>query len=691
DLAGNITGGMDPAGSPFGRSREEFVGRNFTEFCDEENAQTLFEIYHNVYLTGEPAKEVEWNITAPDGTKICTETSAALMRDADGEPIGFRGIIQDVTERKQAEEALRQSEERLKLAIEGGDLGFWDMNLKAQKGIVNERWAEMLGYTMAEVHDVQSTWENSLHPEDRERVLEEGRKYRAGEIADYEIEYRAVTEQGNIKWLVTRGAAVEWDEQGTSTRMVGTIKDITARKLDEQEIKNSEQRLSQIINFLPDPTFVIDQESKVLAWNKAIEELTGIEPNSILGKGNYEYAIPFHGERRPMLIDLLFQPAKTIEKQYLKLTRKGETLFSESFNPGLRPGGVYLAGNAQPLYDASGEVMGAIETIRDITDLKRTEESLHKARQEADNANKALKNNLKKLQGAYKIIESQKERMEEELNIGRRIQSSFFPESLPQIDGWEIVAHFQAARQVSGDFYDAFNLANNSGVGFVIADVCDKGVGAALFMGLFRSLIRAFSELHYGLGLPELLDVGVGDHPEQNIEGQKRVDINHARALEIILSHTNNYIASTHGKSNMFATLFWGIIEPTDGTLSYINGGHESAAVVGPKGIRTTLEPTGPAVGMLPDMVFEAKRIEIYPGEFLVAFTDGVTEARDAGGEFYGEDNLMQLLNLPAELAEDMLSRITTSLAAHTAGAEQSDDITMMIIRRSGEKEIRIK
>jgi two-component system, sensor histidine kinase and response regulator len=391
DLAGNITEGTDMAAVILGSSSDlkftELIGHNFAEFCDEENAQALFEIYHNVYLTGEPAKEVEWNIIAPDGTKISTEVSAALMRNADGEPIGFRGIIRDVTERKQAEEALRQSEERLKLAIEGGDLGFWDINLKTQKGIVNERWAEMLGYTMAEVHDVPSTWENSLHPADRERVLEEGRKYRAGEIADYEIEYRAVTKQGNIKWLVTRGAAVEWNEQGSPTRMVGTVKDITARKLDEQEIKNSEQRLSQIINFLPDPTFVIDGDAKVLAWNKAMEALTGIEPGSIIGKGNYEYAIPFRGERKPMLIDLLFETDKTEEKYYLKLVRRGEALFSESFNPHLHPGGLYLAGNAQPLYDADGELTGGIETIRDITDLKRTEEALHKARQEADHAN----------------------------------------------------------------------------------------------------------------------------------------------------------------------------------------------------------------------------------------------------------------------------------------------------------------
>ncbi|MCP4626223.1 MAG: SpoIIE family protein phosphatase [bacterium] len=273
--------------------------------------------------------------------------------------------------------------------------------------------------------------------------------------------------------------------------------------------------------------------------------------------------------------------------------------------------------------------------------------------------------------------------LERDLEIGRQIQSSFLPESLPKIDGWEIVTHFQAARQVSGDFYDVFKLANDSGVGFVIADVCDKGVGAALFMGLFRSLIRAFSELHYGMGLPELLDEGVADHSHRNMAAQQLTSFNHTRALEIILSHTNNYIASTHGKANMFATLFWGIIEPESGMLSYISGGHESVAVVESQGIRTTLEPTGPAVGMLPDMVFQAKRIEIYPGELLVAFTDGITEARDAGGALYGEDKLMRLLNRPAESAEDMLSRITSSLAAYTAGAEQSDDITMMIIRRS--------
>jgi len=108
DLAGNITEGTDIAAVILGTSSEELIGHNYAEFCDEENAQALLEIYGNVYLTGKPAKEVEWNITAPDGTKISTETSAALMRNTDGEPTGFRGIIRDMTERKQAELELKK-------------------------------------------------------------------------------------------------------------------------------------------------------------------------------------------------------------------------------------------------------------------------------------------------------------------------------------------------------------------------------------------------------------------------------------------------------------------------------------------------------------------------------------------------------------------------------------------------------
>ncbi len=106
-----------------------------------------------------------------------------------------------------------------------------------------------------------------------------------------------------------------------------------------------------------------------------------------------------------------------------------------------------------------------------------------------------------------------REAMERELEIARRIQASFLPDNLPQPEGWEIASRFEAAREVAGDFYDAFSLAGGKRIGLVVGDVCDKGVGAALFMSLFRSLIRAFADQHYSLGWMDLL---ASDAPGSN-------------------------------------------------------------------------------------------------------------------------------------------------------------------------------
>jgi len=228
--------------------------------------------------------------------------------------------------------------------------------------------------------------------------------------------------------------------------------------------------------------------------------------------------------------------------------------------------------------------------------------------------------------------------MERELEIGREIQGSFFPKDLPQLPGWEIAAHFQAARQVGGDFYDTFLLSGAEAVGLVIADVCDKGVGAALFMGLFRSLIRAFVSMHYSTEWAASLGE-TRTEPEElcSMATRKGIDSPHAEALKNIISLTNNYIAAMHHDTNMFASLFFGVLEPSSGNLTYINGGHEPPAIIGPKGVKERLAPTGPAVGMMPNLSFETRGTKFDPGDLLVAFTDGVTEARSPGGDFFGE------------------------------------------------------
>jgi len=260
--------------------------------------------------------------------------------------------------------------------------------------------------------------------------------------------------------------------------------------------------------------------------------------------------------------------------------------------------------------------------------------------------------------------------LERDLEIGREIQRSFLPEELPKPAGWEIAARFQPARQVAGDFYDAFNLGGGQRVGLVVADVCDKGVGAALFMALFRSLLRAFAERAFAEPVVPRSE-GPGD------------DSDSARLISTVVS-TNDYIARTHGSANMFATAFVAVLDPGGGSLTWVNAGHEAPAVCGTAGVRARLGPTGPALGMMPDMKFEAQETHLAQGDTLFAFTDGVTEAKDGSGRFYSEEKLLASIAESAPSASALLDRIEAAVSAHSSGAERSDDITMLAVKRTG-------
>ncbi|RPI36506.1 MAG: PAS domain S-box protein, partial [Methanoregulaceae archaeon] len=154
------------------------------------------------------------------------------------------------------------------------------------------------------------------------------------------------------------------------------IRQAVTRRHAERSLVESEKRLADIINFLPDATFAIDTDGKVIAWNRAIEEMTGITAADMLGKGEYEYAVPFYGTRRRILIDLVFEPEKETREHYTGITREKDVLIAETDLP--RPRGMRrtLMGKASPLYNRKGRVVGAIESIRDITQKKETEAAL---------------------------------------------------------------------------------------------------------------------------------------------------------------------------------------------------------------------------------------------------------------------------------------------------------------------------
>lgn len=275
-----------------------------------------------------------------------------------------------------------------------------------------------------------------------------------------------------------------------------------------------------------------------------------------------------------------------------------------------------------------------------------------------------------------------REKIEHDVEIARDIQKSFLPSELPKLDGWEVAASFAPAREVAGDFYDAFSMAQGRRVGFVIADVCDKGVGAALFMALIRSLTRAFAQQNYNLNLMDGLG-GLGD--SQPFEGRRRkLPSMGSMAMQNAVVLTNAYLTTNHLESNYFATLFFGMIDPATGALTYINGGHCPPIIMDSNGqIKTTLKATGTPVGMMPDTQYTMGEAHLEPGDILFGYSDGVTDARNPAGKMYGEKNMLALLQQkPIESVEELLLRVKSTLTEHISTADQYDDITMIAVRR---------
>jgi sigma-B regulation protein RsbU (phosphoserine phosphatase) len=275
-----------------------------------------------------------------------------------------------------------------------------------------------------------------------------------------------------------------------------------------------------------------------------------------------------------------------------------------------------------------------------------------------------------------------KKQAERELEIAREIQSSFLVKDYPQPEGWEIATHIRPARQVSGDFYDVFPIATSKQVALIMADVCDKGVGAAMYMAIFRSLFRAYSDQQYIMrwaGTPR----ASSDESPTGTFRRDAILASGAPSLKNAIDLTNNYIATHHSNANMFATVFFGLLDPVSGELLYINAGHEAAFVISRGRLKQRLEPTGPAVGMLPDMEFRIESITLDTGDSLLLYTDGITDALSPNEEQFAEPRLLEAATSPAPSAQTLIRNIMQTLDIHIASREQYDDITLLVVQRN--------
>jgi serine phosphatase RsbU (regulator of sigma subunit)/tetratricopeptide (TPR) repeat protein len=249
----------------------------------------------------------------------------------------------------------------------------------------------------------------------------------------------------------------------------------------------------------------------------------------------------------------------------------------------------------------------------------------------------------------------------QELVVAGQIQTGFLP-SPPSLPGWQLLATLKPARATSGDFYDFIALPNGRW-GIVIADVADKGMGAALYMALSRTLIRTFAAQYHA-------------------------------SPEVALRVTNSRILADV-QATTFVTVFYGVLDPRTGTLHYCNAGHNPPYLVRPGGaadrgiVARPLNRTGMALGVTRDAKWEQAAVQIEPGDLLVLYTDGITEAPGAGGSQYGEERLLQVLEATAApapgaalAAQGVHDGLLAAVHAFTGDVPQFDDISLIVVAR---------
>ncbi|MDY6953665.1 MAG: PAS domain S-box protein, partial [Thermodesulfobacteriota bacterium] len=227
----------------FGYCQEDLdKGLKASQMVIPEDRDRMTQNMREVLTSQEPGRNEYTALKKDGGTVPIITFSSPIVRD--GQPVGLRGIVIDITELKQAEKKLRESEERLRLAMDAGDHGFWDWDLDTDEVYFSPRYYTMLGYEPGELPMVKDTWTGLMHPEDRETIVPQVQNY-VENAERYEVEFRLKCKDGSWKWISGKGKGFELDENGRPWRAVGLHVDITERKQAEREKKRLESQLRQ--------------------------------------------------------------------------------------------------------------------------------------------------------------------------------------------------------------------------------------------------------------------------------------------------------------------------------------------------------------------------------------------------------------------------------------------------------------
>ena len=355
-----------------GFSKDEIIGK-LTHQIMELKAADEFLKMDDIVLNAKSPITIKIKIPYYNISEIDIMVSKAPYYNINNELSGIVGVISDITERETIKRALSLSEEKYKNLIEDISDVVYEANLEGVFIYISPAIETILGFKPDEV--TGKVVNDFIFPED----LSIGIAYFQDAISGIpnNVQIRCVKKSGEIIWAQVFISPMIVNGEITGVR--GVLTDISELKRIQEGLLSSQRRLMDIIEFLPDPTFVIDKDKKVVAWNHALEEMTGYKKGQMIGKGSFEYALPFYGIRRPVLIDYITGDSLDHQalNQYNNIQWDKNTLVAEAFIQKFNNGkGIYLLAKASPLYDVDGNIAGGIEALRDITDRKIAEIAL---------------------------------------------------------------------------------------------------------------------------------------------------------------------------------------------------------------------------------------------------------------------------------------------------------------------------